>query len=125
MNELFSIAGHFIDPKTIENIQPLGNGLINDTYKIMLKGETKPKYVLQRINTAVFTDVLPSSWPGYQRSSVYPVQKIGLQTSAQPYGLRERRFCKRGSAQPQEGHQEDGAPAPCHGRHRRSCRYVS
>ena len=57
MNELFSIAGHFIDPKTIEIIQPLGNGLINDTYKIMLKGETKPKYVLQRINNAVFTDV--------------------------------------------------------------------
>ena len=57
MNELFFIAGHFIDPKTIENIQPLGNGLINDTYKIMLKGETKPKYVLQRINNAVFTNV--------------------------------------------------------------------
>ena len=57
MNELFSIAGHFIDPKTIEKIQPLGNGLINDTYKIMLKGETKQKYVLQRINNAVFTDV--------------------------------------------------------------------
>ena len=36
--------------------------------------------------TAVFTDVLPSSWPGYQRSSVYPVQKIGLQTSAQVVG---------------------------------------
>ena len=57
MNELFSIAGHFIDPKTIENIEPLGNGLINDTYKIMVKGETKPRYVLQRINNAVFTDV--------------------------------------------------------------------
>ena len=57
MNDLFSIAGHFIDPKTIENIQLLGNGLINDTYKILLKGETKPKYVLQRINNAVFTDV--------------------------------------------------------------------
>ena len=57
MNELFSIAGHFIDSKTIENIAPLGNGLINDTYKILLKAETKPKYVLQRINNAVFTDV--------------------------------------------------------------------
>ena len=57
MNELFSIAGHFIDLKTIENIEPLGNGLINDTYKIMVKGEDKPKYVLQRINNAVFTDV--------------------------------------------------------------------
>ena len=57
MNELFTIAGHFVDPKTIEDIAPLGNGLINDTYKIMVKGEAKPKYVLQRINNAVFTDV--------------------------------------------------------------------
>ena len=57
MNELFSIASHFIAPETIEDIQPLGNGLINDTYKIMAKGETQPKYVLQRINNAVFTDV--------------------------------------------------------------------
>lgn len=55
MNELFSIAGHFIDSKTIENIEPLGNGLINDTYKIIVQGQ--PKYVLQRINNAVFTDV--------------------------------------------------------------------
>ena len=57
MNELFAIAGHFIDPNTIEDITPLGNGLINDTYKIMVKGEANPKYVLQRINNAVFTDV--------------------------------------------------------------------
>lgn len=57
MNELFAIAGHFIDPNTIEDIMPLGNGLINDTYKIMVKSEAKPKYVLQRINNAVFTDV--------------------------------------------------------------------
>ena len=57
MNALFNIAGHFIDPKTIASIEPLGNGLINDTYKIMVQGEAKPKYVLQRINNAVFTDV--------------------------------------------------------------------
>ena len=55
MNELFAIAGHFIDPSIIEDITPLGNGLINDTYKIMVSGQ--PKYVLQRINNAVFTDV--------------------------------------------------------------------
>jgi len=55
MNVLFSIAGRFVDPKTIETILPLGNGLINDTYKIMVGG--LPKYVLQRINNAVFTDV--------------------------------------------------------------------
>ena len=55
MNELFTIAGHFVDPNAIDTIEPLGNGLINDTYKIIVKGE--PKYVLQRINNAVFTDV--------------------------------------------------------------------
>ena len=55
MNELFTIARHFVDPNTIEEIAPLGNGLINDTYKIMVSGQ--PKYVLQRINNAVFTDV--------------------------------------------------------------------
>lgn len=55
MNELFTVAGHFIDPKSIEDIQPLGNGLINDTYRIVVNGE--PKYVLQRINNTVFTDV--------------------------------------------------------------------
>ena len=57
MNALFNIAGHFINPTTIESIEPLGNGLINDTYKIMVKSEAGPKYVLQRINNAVFTDV--------------------------------------------------------------------
>lgn len=55
MNNLFQIAAHFVDPKTIEDIQPLGNGLINDTYKILVNGI--PKYVLQRINNTVFTDV--------------------------------------------------------------------
>ena len=55
MNELYAVAGHFIDPSIIEDITPLGNGLINDTYKIMVSGQ--PKYVLQRINNAVFTDV--------------------------------------------------------------------
>ena len=55
MNELFTIARHFVAPNTIEEIALLGNGLINDTYKIMVSGQ--PKYVLQRINNAVFTDV--------------------------------------------------------------------
>lgn len=54
---LFTIANHFIDPAQIESIQPLGNGLINDTYKIMAKGQKQPRYVLQHINDKVFTDV--------------------------------------------------------------------
>ena len=42
---LLSIASHFINPTGIAAIQPLGNGLINDTYKIMMKGQEQPKYV--------------------------------------------------------------------------------
>ena len=54
---LFCIAAHFVDAANISDILPLGKGLINDTYKIMVKGETQPRYVLQHINNKVFTDV--------------------------------------------------------------------
>ena len=56
-NLLISIASRFVDPSLITTIQPLGNGLINDTYKIMIKGQEQPQYVLQHINDKVFTDV--------------------------------------------------------------------
>ena len=54
---LFSIASRFVDPSTITEIKPLGNGLINDTFKIMAAGQEQPRYVLQHINDKVFTDV--------------------------------------------------------------------
>ena len=38
-------------------VQPLGNGLINDTFKVTTMPEGTPDYVLQRINTSVFRDV--------------------------------------------------------------------
>ncbi|MCR5646198.1 MAG: aminoglycoside phosphotransferase family protein [Bacteroidales bacterium] len=56
-NSLFSIASRFVDPALIADIKPLGNGLINDTYKIMAPGQEQPRYVLQHINDKVFTDV--------------------------------------------------------------------
>lgn len=56
-NLLISIASRFVDPTQISAIQPLGNGLINDTYKIMTTGQEQPKYVLQHINDKVFTNV--------------------------------------------------------------------
>ena len=53
--ELNAIAARFaIEGKVLE-IKPLGNGLINDTYKITTDG-TKA-YVLQRVNNAIFKDV--------------------------------------------------------------------
>ena len=41
----------------ITDVKPLGEGLINDTFKVYIKGDESPKYVLQRINNAIFQDV--------------------------------------------------------------------
>ncbi|MBR4156972.1 MAG: aminoglycoside phosphotransferase family protein [Bacteroidales bacterium] len=41
----------------ITDVKPLGEGLINDTFKVYVKGEENPKYVLQHINNAIFQDV--------------------------------------------------------------------
>lgn len=56
MKELREIAGMFRMDGEIKEIKPLGNGLINDTYKVITTGES-PDYVLQRINNAIFKDV--------------------------------------------------------------------
>ena len=54
--KLYDIAGLFALEGEVTGIQPLGNGLINDTYKITTAG-SGPDYVLQRINNAIFKDV--------------------------------------------------------------------
>ena len=56
MPDLKKIVGLFAIEGEVKEITPLGNGLINDTYKVVTEGET-PDYVLQRINNAIFTDV--------------------------------------------------------------------
>ena len=55
MDKLLSIVAHFPASDTVEGIAPLGNGLINDTYKVSLRDGTA--LCLQRINHAVFRDV--------------------------------------------------------------------
>ena len=47
--QAFDIQGKILD------IKPLGNGLINDTFRVVTDGPED--YVLQRINTAIFKDV--------------------------------------------------------------------
>ena len=51
------IVGHFQIEGTVVKVEPLGNGLINDTYKVTTAEADKPDYVLQRINHAIFQDV--------------------------------------------------------------------
>ena len=51
-----TILSHFLLEGEVADVRPLGNGLINDTYRVETVG-TAPDYVLQRINNAIFTDV--------------------------------------------------------------------
>ena len=57
MENLKSIVSKFEIADKIADVKPMGEGLINDTYKVFVEGSDKPKYVLQRINNAVFQDV--------------------------------------------------------------------
>lgn len=57
MENLIEIASRFEITEKIADVKPMGEGLINDTYKIFVEGSDKPRYVLQRINNAVFQDV--------------------------------------------------------------------
>lgn len=57
LHALLDVVAHFVERNQVADIAPLGNGLINDTFKVMVHGDDKPRYVLQRINNAVFTDV--------------------------------------------------------------------
>lgn len=57
MNELNNIVSKFAIRGTVNEIKPLGEGLINDTYKVITAEADKPDYVLQRVNHIVFPDV--------------------------------------------------------------------
>lgn len=55
MEKIKAIASSFMLKGEVTEISPLGNGLINDTYRVCTdEGES---YVLQRVNNAIFKDV--------------------------------------------------------------------
>lgn len=55
--ELNAIISQFAIDGTVKEIKPLGNGLINTTYKVNTAEADCPDYVLQLVNTSVFTDI--------------------------------------------------------------------
>lgn len=55
--QLLQLLAHFLHEGTPVTVAPIGNGLINDTYKVTTSESDKPDYVMQRINHQVFTDV--------------------------------------------------------------------
>ncbi|MBQ0049371.1 MAG: aminoglycoside phosphotransferase family protein [Bacteroidales bacterium] len=52
-----NIVSQFAIRGTVKEIKPLGEGLINDTFKVVTEEADAPNYVLQRVNTNVFPDV--------------------------------------------------------------------
>lgn len=57
MENLKEIVLKFNIEGEINDVNPLGEGLINDTFKVYVDNCKTPKYVLQRINNAIFQDV--------------------------------------------------------------------
>ena len=57
MNDLKDIVSKFEIAGKVTDVKPMGEGLINDTYKVFVEHCDKPRYVLQRINNAIFQDV--------------------------------------------------------------------
>ena len=53
--DLIRIASQFQTEAPVVGVEPLGNGLINTTYKATTAG-AHPDYVLQEVNTAIFPD---------------------------------------------------------------------
>lgn len=56
VSKLKEIANRFDISGIPTNVAPLGDGLINDTFKVTTEG-VAPNYVLQRINIKIFPDV--------------------------------------------------------------------
>lgn len=56
MDNLKKIVEQFDIQGVVSEVKPLGNGLINTTYRVVTEGEASD-YVLQHVNNAIFPDV--------------------------------------------------------------------
>lgn len=56
-NELKEIVSQFDIKGTVSEVKPLGDGLINDTFKVVTAEADQPNYVLQHINNSIFENV--------------------------------------------------------------------
>ncbi len=54
-DDIISIAGRFITTVAVKAVQPFGNGNINDTFLVTLDAGKKQRFILQRLNTRVFS----------------------------------------------------------------------
>ena len=56
MNQLFKVTSNFHLQGEVSEITPYGEGIINSTYRVMLK-DASGQYILQKINHDIFQDV--------------------------------------------------------------------
>ena len=56
LDTLLAVANHFQLDDSIAAIEELGNGNVNDTYRVLLAGEGGKSFVLQRLNKRVFPE---------------------------------------------------------------------
>ncbi|HAQ19088.1 MAG TPA: serine kinase [Prolixibacteraceae bacterium] len=55
--DLIKIAANFRIEGTIDRVEPMGEGFINDTFIIYFPGSSVPNYLMQRKNKRIFTNV--------------------------------------------------------------------
>lgn len=72
-NELFEVANLFVIDAPISAVEPLGEGFINDTFVVRCENSTR--YILQRKNSKIFTDV-PSMMDNIVRVSDHIKAKV-------------------------------------------------
>ena len=74
-DKLKNIAEKFNFKGEIENILPMGEGFINDTFILSTKSNDHPQYILQRKNTNIFKDV-PSMMDNIVRVTSHLKEKV-------------------------------------------------
>lgn len=73
--KLEKIAANFLLQGSVDRIEALGEGFINDTFIIYTKEETVPDYLLQRKNKRIFTNV-PAMMKNIQKVCLHIKQKV-------------------------------------------------
>lgn len=75
MENLYHVAEQFNTVSAIDNIKPLGEGFINDTYFAMTSDASSPNYLLQRKNKNIFQNV-PAMMDNIQKVTQHLKGKI-------------------------------------------------
>jgi len=69
------IAASFQLEGTVEKIEQMGEGFINDTFTVFTKEESTPDYLLQRKNKRIFTNV-PAMMENIQKVCIHIKEKV-------------------------------------------------